>query len=268
MEVYRNMQRFIIIGLNVAGLVLLASAGWLVFTAVNPLTPPVPADVTIVDDASVMLFPSPPDSVLRSSFQPMPAPPVLPESKPTNQPEDSTVRLSQFKLTGATLAQYRSQAFPPPAKHIPNRIVLPTISVDSRVQDVGWKVEMLNGQQYSEWLVADYAVGWHKTSALPGADGNTVMAGHNNINGEVFKNLIDLKIGDEIFVFADDKVYRYAVAQKLLVKEAGATFEQRLQNAQWIAPTNDGRLTLVSCWPYSNNTHRVIIVAKPASAST
>ena len=31
----------------------------------------------------------------------------------------------------------------------------------------------------------------------------------------------------------------------------------------WIR--HDDRLTLVSCWPYTSNTHRVIVVAKPAS---
>ena len=32
-----------------------------------------------------------------------------------------------------------------------------------------------------------------------------------------------------------------------------------------LAPTDDVRVTLVTCWPYTNNTHRVIVVAKPAS---
>jgi sortase A len=37
----------------------------------------------------------------------------------------------------------------------------------------------------------------------------------------------------------------------------------RLQNAQWIQPTTDERLTLVTCWPYNDNSHRLIIVARP-----
>jgi LPXTG-site transpeptidase (sortase) family protein len=37
----------------------------------------------------------------------------------------------------------------------------------------------------------------------------------------------------------------------------------RQANARWIGPFNDERLTLVTCWPYTNNTHRVIVVAKP-----
>jgi sortase A len=50
---------------------------------------------------------------------------------------------------------------------------------------------------------------------------------------------------------------------KTIVKEKGESVEVRRKNAQWIAPTNDERLTLVTCWPYTNNTHRVIVVAKP-----
>jgi sortase A len=39
--------------------------------------------------------------------------------------------------------------------------------------------------------------------------------------------------------------------------------EKRLENARWIGPFPDERLTLVTCWPYTNNTHRVIVIAKP-----
>ena len=118
---------------------------------------------------------------------------------------------------------------------------------------------------YSEWQVADYAVSFHKTSALPGAVGNTVMSGHNNMNGEVFKNLVNVKMGENIFLYADNRTYEYTVQQILLLKERDMPLDVRLQNAQWIAPTNDDRLTLISCWPYTSNTHRVIVVAKPVS---
>lgn len=183
-----------------------------------------------------------------------------------DNPEVDSPNRTDRIMAYQALAESRAKAFPPPAHALPERIVLPSIKVDSPVKEVGWKVVEDNGQLYSEWEVADYAVGFHHHSALPGAIGNTVMAGHNNINGEVFRHLIDLKIGDEIFVFADQKIYRYTVAQKLLVKERGVSMQQRLQNAAWMAPTDDVRLTLISCWPYTSNTHRVIVVAKPADS--
>ena len=36
------------------------------------------------------------------------------------------------------------------------------------------------------------------------------------------------------------------------------------KNASFIKPTDDVRLTIVSCWPRDNNTHRLIVIAKPA----
>ena len=115
------------------------------------------------------------------------------------------------------------------------------------------------------WEVADYAAGWHVTSAPPGQPGNTVLAGHHNINGEVFRYLVDVQEGDEIDLYAGDTIYKFLVEQKLILKEKDEPLEVRQRNAQWIAPTNDVRLTLVTCWPYTNNTHRVVVVAKPAS---
>ena len=260
-----DIRRLFILLLNVAGCILLTASGWMVFNVVNPLTPPVPEDVTVLDDNSAPARPwAPPPSILRSSFEPLPAPPVLPESKraapplslpPTVVP-DNAERLSQLRLTSVMLAQLRAwwpewNALPADEQaRIKARQGVPPVAVAGvRVVDEQMSDVPADGTTMGEVVIR----------------GNTVMAGHNNINGEVFKNLINVKIGDEIFVFADNHVYRYAVEQKLLVKEAGASLEQRIQNAQWIGPTADDRLTLVSCWPYTSNTHRVIVVAKPAS---
>ena len=187
---------------------------------------------------------------------PLPTPTALPTPTP---------RPTERKPDYAWLTPYRAQAFPSPSTIQPGRLVVPAINLDSIVKEVRWSTAERDGQPVSLWNVADYAVGFHFNSALPGAVGNTVMAGHNNIRGQIFRNLNDLKIGDEAFVFAGAQAYRYVVAEKYLVKEAGATLEQRVQNAGFIATTNDMRLTLISCWPYTSNTHRVIIVAKPAT---
>ena len=154
---------------------------------------------------------------------------------------------------------------PPPADRPPDRIVIPSIGVDAPVEVMGWIVkEDANGNPYSEWLVPDYAVGWHKNSALPGQVGNAVFSGHNNIAGEVFRYLADVKPGDEVILYVGETVYRYIVTEKYIVREKGVPYEQRLKNARFMAPTDDERVTLISCWPYETNTHRVIVIAKPA----
>lgn len=145
----------------------------------------------------------------------------------------------------------------------PTRIVAPAIRLDAPVVPVGWQFVEEGGQMVSVWEVADFAAGWHKTSSYPGQPGNVVISGHHNIKGEVFRYLVDLKTGDEVDLYVGDKLYRYVVTEEHLLQEKGMPESTRRQNAQWIAPTADERLTLVTCWPYTNNTHRVIIIAKP-----
>ena len=265
------MRNLIAVALNIAGLSLLVAAALIAWNIYQSAAlPPVPSDVTIVDEQSASAPTPLPElavaaPITYSASGTSVAPTFLPETKPAEKMQDDAPGPAERKINFGQLAAERAKAFPPPAHSQPTRLVLPSINVDSPVVEVGWKTSVQSGQLVSEWEVADYAVGFLKNAALPGAPGNTVMAGHNNINGEVFKNLIDLKIGDEVFVYVDQTAYRFVVKQKLLLKEQGMSIEQRLQNAQWIASTNDTRLTLVSCWPYTSNTHRIIIVATPAA---
>ncbi|MDM8519853.1 sortase [Anaerolineales bacterium HSG6] len=147
----------------------------------------------------------------------------------------------------------------------PTYLKVPSVGIDSSIVSVGWNVVEQNGQQYSVWQVADNAIGWHKTSALLGQAGNTVMAGHHNVNGEVFRDLVNVEVGDKITAYSGNQVYEYEVTFKTIVKEKGESLDIRKKNAEWIASTNDERITLVTCWPYTSNTHRVIVVAKPVS---
>ena len=39
--------------------------------------------------------------------------------------------------------------------------------------------------------------------------------------------------------------------------------EKRIQNAAFIGTTGDERLTLVTCWPYAVDDHRLIVIARP-----
>ncbi len=48
-----------------------------------------------------------------------------------------------------------------------------------------------------------------------------------------------------------------------ILPDRGQPDEVRRENARWIQPTEDERITLTTCWPYTSNTHRLIIVAKP-----
>jgi sortase A len=149
------------------------------------------------------------------------------------------------------------------ATHLPNRIEIPAIEVDVPVVELGWSQSEQAGQIFSEWDVAAYAAGWHINSAIPGAGGNVVLSGHNNVLGAVFRELDQLKKGDPITVWMNNRLYHYAVEQVIVLPDKGISDEQRVANTRWISPFDEERLTLVSCWPRNNNTHRIVVVALP-----
>ena len=147
---------------------------------------------------------------------------------------------------------------------IPDRLVIPSIFLDAPIISVHYKDVEIGGTIYHQWRVpAEFAVGWQDELALLGVPGNTVLNGHHNAYGEVFKDLVELKIGDEIWVYSGEQEFRYQVAAKLLLPERGQPLETRQENARWLTASEDERLTLVTCWPAESNTHRVIIVAFP-----
>jgi sortase A len=151
---------------------------------------------------------------------------------------------------------------------LPSRLVIPSIKVDTPVVELGWKTsKTASGSIFSEWDVAEYAAGWHKNSSVPGETGNVVMSGHNNILGSVFRQLDQLKRGDTLEVFAGGTEYSYAVDEVLILPEKHASDEQRQANVKYIQETTDDRLTLVSCWPRDDNTHRIVVIAKPVTAA-
>ncbi len=199
------------------------------------------------------------------------APPsILPDTPnqddPTPMPviiEANALKPTLTPTVAPTIAADAPPASRPAAPDVPIRLVIPAVNIDSTVVPVGWNIVEQNGRQYSIWQVADYAVGWHETSALVGEPGNTVLAGHHNINGEVFRDLVNVEVGDTVEIYTADGVFTYTVELKTIVKEKGEPLEVRQKNAEWIAPTTDERVTMVTCWPYTNNTHRVIVVAKP-----
>jgi LPXTG-site transpeptidase (sortase) family protein len=146
----------------------------------------------------------------------------------------------------------------------PQRLEIPILDVDVAIQRVGLVPVTSGGQEFLQWAVPNgYEVGWHESSAPLGLPGNTVLNGHNNIYGEVFRDLIDLAVGEELIIHDAAGAHVYKVEQQELLEENGQPLSVRLDNARWIEPTSDERVTLVSCWPYATNTHRLIVVAKP-----
>lgn len=172
----------------------------------------------------------------------------------------------QAQLTPGTgsleaAAQPDTTALP---EYIPDRIVIPDIALDAPVIEATTRqIEYLD-ESFEQWLAPDeFAAGWHMTSAPLGVPGNTVINGHHNVHGEVFRYLEDLELGDRIWVYSGSRVFLYQIAAREILKERWQPVEVRLENARWLQTSDDERLTLVTCWPYESNTHRLIIAARP-----
>lgn len=166
-----------------------------------------------------------------------------------------------------TITPLPTQTPIPKAITPPTRVVAPDIRLDAIVVPMSWEMVDRNGAMVSEWVVPADAAGWHMNSALPGHGENVVISGHHNIEGKVFRYVVDLHVGDEVILYVGDTAYPYTVTAKFILKETGMPLSVRKLNAQWILPTGDERLTLVTCWPYEwpGNSHRVIVVAHPPS---
>ncbi len=137
------------------------------------------------------------------------------------------------------------------------RVVVPAANVDTGIIET----YVVSGA----WQVADYAAGHLYGSSNPGQPGNAVYAGHNNWHGEVFRYLYQLQAGDTFTMYLSDaSVHHYRVDQSLRVLESGASIAVRVANAElYTGPTADERVTLITCWPYTTYTHRVIIIGHP-----
>lgn len=144
------------------------------------------------------------------------------------------------------------------------RLAIPALDVDVPVVPVGSQEKVgPNGRIYSQWAVPNtYAVGWHDSSALPGETGNTVLNGHNNVYGAVFSNLVDLTLGERLILYRAQQQHVFQVVHREFMPEKGEPLRSRLRNARWILPSDDMRLTLVTCWPNTTNTHRLVVVAE------
>jgi len=161
-----------------------------------------------------------------------------------------------------------SQLFEPteiPVVIAPKAIVIDKIELEAPVLETEQISVKIAEQKYAQFLVPEeFAAGWHAGSAPIGVPGNTVISGHHNAFGEVFKNLYKLEIGDVIKLQDEEgNEYKYIISNRMIFPEKDEDLEVRLENGRWIHPTDDERLTVVTCWPEDSNSHRLILVAVP-----
>lgn len=142
---------------------------------------------------------------------------------------------------GVNVQPVAALPLPTPGPQSPTRIVIPSINVD-------WPV--VSGDSWEE---LKRGVGHSPRSANPGERGNMVLSGHNDVFGEVFKDLEALKNGDQVLVYSGGKLFKYEVRAKRIV----APTELSVLN-----PTRESIVTLITCHPYRVDTHRLVVIAQ------
>jgi sortase A len=105
------------------------------------------------------------------------------------------------------------------------------------------------------WDELKQGVGHHIGSADPGRPGNVVLSGHNDIYGEVFRDLDKLAPGDEIRVATASQVFTYRVIGWRLVAPTDVAV---------MTATPRATLTLISCYPYMIDNQRIVVTAELA----
>ena len=197
----------------------------------------------------------------QEDLPPLPTLPVWPEITPDSNNE------KEPDLSTPNPA-FTSTPQPTRPAVIPTRLIIPAIQLDAPVVPTKAKQTRIGGEVYEQWQAPNkFAVGWYTGSAVLGQAGNTVLVGHHNVDGKVFENLHKLQPGDEIVLIGGTVGYHYQVVNVMILPERNADVKTRLENARWILPSEDERITLVTCWPAWTNTHRLIVVAQPVGDS-
>lgn len=130
---------------------------------------------------------------------------------------------------------------PTPGLETAIRIQIPAINVDAPiVQGDGWE-QLKKG------------VAQHIGTANPGQRGNVVLSAHNDIFGEIFRNLDRLQPGDQVVLFTQQKQYIYVVTRTEIVEPT---------RVEVMAPTSEPTTTLISCYPYLVDNQRIVVFAK------
>ena len=135
---------------------------------------------------------------------------------------------------------------PTPGPEQANRVQIPAIGVDAPVVQGDGDEQLKKG------------VGQNYSSANPGKSGNVILSAHNDVYGEIFRDLDQLKTGDEIVIHTNQRAYTYVVMNTQVVEP---TYVKVMDQ------TTDATVTLISCYPYLVDNQRIVVQGRLDSGS-
>ena len=130
---------------------------------------------------------------------------------------------------------------PTPGPQSPTRLVVTKLGLD-------WPIV-----EGDDWEALKRGVGHHIGSANPGERGNLVLSGHDDVFGEVFKDLDQLLTNDLIVVYAGGHAFHYAVRARRVVSPTDLSV---------LDQTREPVVTLITCAPYRIDTQRLVVIAQ------
>ncbi|MBI5960191.1 MAG: sortase [Chloroflexi bacterium] len=105
-----------------------------------------------------------------------------------------------------------------------------------------------------DWFTLQRGVGHYLGSASPGENANMVLSAHNDIYGEIFRDIQYLEPGDEVRIQANNnRWYTYVVFEKRVVAHTEVSV---------MAPGNQPIVTLITCHPYRVDDKRMVVHAR------
>lgn len=103
------------------------------------------------------------------------------------------------------------------------------------------------------WEQLKKGVGQHIGSADPGEVGNMILSAHNDIFGELFRHLDKLRPGHPIKISTSTREFTYIVTGIRVVQPTEVSV---------MDPTDKPTITLISCYPYFIDSHRIVVFAE------
>lgn len=186
--------------------------------------------------------------------------------------EDSPQIAERLSVVASGTRGTAKDAIPPLSLEIypPDmRIVIPRIN--KNVPVVGVKNENLIARQWEE-LEADIqkalrnGVVHYPGTALPGENGNIVLTGHSSYYAwdpgrfkDVFALLHDVRKGDKVVIFFNQKKYLYEIEEKKIVLP---------KEVDVLRSANKEQLTLITCTPIGTNLKRLVVIGKLLESSS
>jgi len=160
---------------------------------------------------------------------------------PPNSPGGSRPNIEEIPSHLRPVVQsYWEIPVPTPGPNHAIRLQIPKINQDVPVVEGDGPEQLKKG------------VGHHIYSANPGESGNVVLSAHNDIHGEIFRDLDQLEEGDLVILFSARQSYTYVVHEVLIVEPT---------QVEYLESSDEAVTTLISCYPYLVDNKRIVVVA-------